>query len=125
MLALVDLWERIKAPRNPRTPERARKAFGMLAKVIGHDVGPKSLTQAHIVAFRDANATLPESMQTKYLDCVRAVIAVAVSEGVMPANVAAGIRPRRSRGQVSARRQEAAARSRPRRCAQSWRRPKR
>jgi integrase len=98
LLALVDLWERIKAPRGTRTAQRTRQAVELLAKVIGNDVGPQQLTQAHIVAFRNAYAHKGESVQTKNLNSVRAVLAVAVDEGLIPINVAAGIRPRKAVG---------------------------
>lgn len=96
---LVELWEKVQQPRNKRTPERARHAIQHFVDVVG-DVDVKTIGQQHFVQFRDhlATAGLSENTQIKRLDYIRAVLAVAVSEGAIAANPAAGIKVRKAKG---------------------------
>lgn len=99
-MGLVDLWTKVRQPRHARTPERYKMYFTHLRRAIG-DVDPLQLTQWHLAKFRDYLETLDgvsENAQIKYLDAVRAVFSVAVSEGKMLVNPAKGVQVRRTKG---------------------------
>lgn len=107
--SLVDLWVKIKAPREARARERYDKSVIEFASVIG-DLEPAQVQQMHAVAYRNWLAEPAQALsvgsQQKRLDHLRSIFNVAVSEGVLASNPVAGIKVRRVAKLVDPRRRK-------------------
>lgn len=87
LTGLVDLWKKVRAPRNPATEGSARRALKHFIAICG-DLDPRDVTADHARAFRDRLDKDGHSVATitKWLYRMHAVFAVGVAEGKVTTN---------------------------------------
>lgn len=95
IIALVDLWEKIKAPRNPKSAEKARLYARRFVDVVG-DLKPSEITRAHVIKFRDALEAQGKSAENvaAHLDRIHALFNLALGENIVTSNPAHKIKAR-------------------------------
>lgn len=91
---LVDLWAKVKAPRNPATLPTARRFMEWFVAAVG-DKEPRAVTANHVRAFRSNLEKDGRSYETikKALERLSAVFNVAVAEGKCDLNPFHRIKP--------------------------------
>jgi integrase len=106
LTGLVDLWKKIRQPRNPQTESDTRKALQRFITING-DLPPEDVTPDHVRRYRDKLDDSGHSriVVTKSLERLRSVFATAVAEGKVATNAFYKIEARgHGRGKVSDRR---------------------
>ena len=102
LLALVDLHEKVAAPRSYKTGEKARLYVRRFIDVIG-DMTPQDVTREHVIKFRDdleAKGFTAHNV-TQHLAKLHTLFNVALSEGVMQSNPAHKIKARKGNAKLS------------------------
>ena len=102
LLALVDLWHKVKRPRSDKAVEKTQLYVRRFIEIVG-DLEPQQVTRAHVMAFRDAieKQGLTSSNVTQHLDKIHTLFNVALSEGKVEFNPAHKIKARKGGGKLS------------------------
>lgn len=102
LMALVDLWHKVKRPRSDKAIEKMRLYVRRFVEIVG-DFEPKKITRTHVISFRDAleKRGLTSSNITQHLDKLHTLFNVALSEGKVDANPAYKIKARKDGGKLS------------------------
>gem|GEM_PF-5706390 len=100
--ALVGVWQRVAQPRAARTVQQMRRRVELFVKAADAR-RPRDVTREHIMRFRDAveNMSLSHRTATQYLESIHRLFAVALSEGLVDHNPAAGVRVRKVAGKFA------------------------
>lgn len=107
LLALVDLWERVRRPRSYKAAQKTRLFMMRFIDIVG-DVEPRQLTRTHVIKFRDSleGQNKSASNVTQHLDKIHAIFNTALSEGEMDINPAYRVKARKDTRKLSDRRQD-------------------
>ena len=107
LLALVDLWEKVRRPRSYKAAQKTRLFMMRFIDIVG-DVEPRQLTRAHVIKFRDTLEEQKKSASnvTQHLDKIHAIFNTALSEGEMDINPAYRVKARKDTRKLSDRKQD-------------------
>ncbi|MGE0768385.1 MAG: site-specific integrase [Hyphomicrobiaceae bacterium] len=98
---LLDLWETVVAPQDPRSREKYGRALRLFIQAVG-DIAPSGVMTSHAAAFRDWLGDPAREMgigaQQKTLDYVRAIFSAAVKDGKLSSNPFMRVNPRKPKG---------------------------
>lgn len=99
LTVLLDLWQTVVAPRDPRARERYERSLSLLVEAVG-DLAPEAVTQAHATSFRDwlGEHGMGHGAQQKAIDHVRAIFSAARKDGKLSFNPFSGVNPRKPQG---------------------------
>jgi integrase len=102
LYALVELHERVSAPRSYKTSEKARLYVGRFIEIVG-DLAPQAVTRQHVIKFRDAlEAQGFKALNVgQHLAKLHTLFNTAMSEGIVQSNPAHKIKARKSPGKLS------------------------
>ena len=94
LTGLIDLWKKVKQPRNPATAPTVRRYMQWFIDAIG-DKDPKAVKADHVRTFRNKLEKDGKTFETikKSLERLSAVFNVAVAEGMCDANPFHKIKP--------------------------------
>ena len=96
LVDLVELWERVRAPRSAISKDQTRLCVRRFVELVG-DIRSEDVTREHVIAYRDAlvSRLKPDNI-AGHLTRMHGLFSVAMGEGLIPTN------GRRAIGQVSA-----------------------
>jgi integrase len=101
-MTLVPVWRRIAQPRAEKSIQRMRHSTRLFIESVGH-ISPREVTRQDVMRFRDRveGMGLSHRSATQYLELVHRLFGVALSEGLVDHNPAAGIKIRRIAGRFA------------------------
>ncbi len=102
LMSLVQLWVRVRAPRNPKSVEKTRLYIRRFAEIAG-DLDVTEVTRANIIHFRDAleSQGLSAANIGQHLDKLHTLFNVGLSEGVVTVNPVHKVKARRVNGKLA------------------------
>ena len=105
LLDLVELWERVRAPRSAISKAKTRLCVRRFLELFG-DIRSQDVTREHAIAYRDAlvSRLKPENV-AGHLTRMHVLFSVAMGEGLIPTNPFHNVRVQKRSGSVSRRRE--------------------
>lgn len=98
--SLVDVWQRVAQPRNPKTVHKMRLYVRRITDFVGN-LEPKDITRAHIAKFRDAledRSDLSRAAIQQHLNFLHRLFGVALSENLIASNPVQGVKVAKLKG---------------------------
>lgn len=102
LMALIELWYRVKRPRSDKAVEKTRLYVRRFVEIVG-DVAPEKVTRADVIKYRDEleRKGYTASNITQHLDKLHTLFNVALSEGKVDTNPAYKIKARKDSRKLS------------------------
>jgi integrase len=102
VMTLVPIWRRVAQPRAEKSIQRMRHSAKLFIEAVGH-ISPQEVTRQDVMRFRDRveGMGLSHRSATQYLELVHRLFGVALSEGLVDHNPAAGIKIRKIAGRFA------------------------
>jgi hypothetical protein len=102
VMTLVPVWQRVAQPRAQKSVQRMQHSARLFIEAVGQ-VSPQEVTRQDVMRFRDRveGMGLSHRSATQYLELVHRLFGVALSEGLVEHNPAAGIKIRKMAGRFA------------------------
>lgn len=102
LLALVDLWYKVKRPRSDKAIEKTKLYARRFVEIVG-DLEPRKVARADVIKFRDELETrgYTASNIAQHLDKIHTLFNVALSEGIVDINPAYKVKARKDGSKLS------------------------